>query len=218
MNSLNEVLTLKEAADLWRLNPSTLRYALQGSGEARKYRFRVGVDYRKSGGTWLVTRAAMKKRYGKEKVMYPNKGDCVRVWKAVMGREYQATGEVTQSRWDKIHECLLIKVDGDWWLALNDLENSCEIVPPIDAHCHRCGAGIGYADLEPVDVAVNYGEDGQPDPGGAFVEHHTEWRCGDRTACNERRHKLAQVAESAARAEDGALREEGWGVIGGPAR
>ncbi len=56
---INEVLTIKEAADLWGKEVSTLRRVIQGN------KFIEGADYRKSGSTWLITREAMERVYGK---------------------------------------------------------------------------------------------------------------------------------------------------------
>ncbi|WP_198003911.1 helix-turn-helix domain-containing protein [Thermosinus carboxydivorans] len=61
-NILKEVLTVPEAAELWGLDPSTIKKAILGQ---RGYPPRFAPDeVRKSAGTWLVTRAAMKRVYG----------------------------------------------------------------------------------------------------------------------------------------------------------
>ena len=54
---LKEVYTFAEASELWGLSESTLRRAQHGG------RFKEG-ETKKSGGTWLVTRAAMERLYG----------------------------------------------------------------------------------------------------------------------------------------------------------
>jgi len=56
---LKEVYTFAEASELWGLSESTLRRA-QHSG-----RFKEG-ETKKSGGTWIVTRAAMERLYGEK--------------------------------------------------------------------------------------------------------------------------------------------------------
>ena len=61
MNVLYEVHTFPEAAGKWELDKSTLRKAVVSG------RFKEGVDYRKAGGTNLVTKAAMTREYGKPK-------------------------------------------------------------------------------------------------------------------------------------------------------
>ncbi len=55
--TINDVLTFTEAAQRWGLDTSTLRKLVHSN------RLTNGVDYRKSGGTWLITRAAMEKVY-----------------------------------------------------------------------------------------------------------------------------------------------------------
>jgi hypothetical protein len=54
---LERVMTFSEAAEKWNLGDSTLREAV------RNNRFNDG-EIRKSGGTWLITEAAMKRLYG----------------------------------------------------------------------------------------------------------------------------------------------------------
>lgn len=55
---LDEVFTLAEAAELWGVHSSTLRKAV-ASG-----RFEEGADFRKAGGTYVVTKVAMIREYG----------------------------------------------------------------------------------------------------------------------------------------------------------
>lgn len=58
---INEVLTFAEAAELWGLSMGTLRMRLSKGymGDLIE-----GVDYRKSGKVWLITKDAMLKLYG----------------------------------------------------------------------------------------------------------------------------------------------------------
>lgn len=57
--NLKDVLTFTEAAELWNLSDgSVLRNAV------RQGRFKE-EEYRQSGRTWLVTREAMERLYGK---------------------------------------------------------------------------------------------------------------------------------------------------------
>lgn len=58
MNILYEVYTFPEASTIWKIDKSTLRKAVVSG------RFEEGVDYRKAGGTNLVTRKAMLREYG----------------------------------------------------------------------------------------------------------------------------------------------------------
>jgi hypothetical protein len=58
-NYLKQVMTFPEACKRWKLGESTLRKA------ARCGRF-AEDEIRKSEKTWLVTRAAMERLYGKE--------------------------------------------------------------------------------------------------------------------------------------------------------
>lgn len=57
---LLEVITFKEAAELWSVDTSTLRNCV-----LRK-KFLEG-EYRKSGSTWLITRKEMERVYGPQK-------------------------------------------------------------------------------------------------------------------------------------------------------
>ena len=60
---INEVLTITEASQIFEKEVSTLRrnFAVNVS-------FKIGVDCRKSGSTWLVTREAMERVYGKKEI------------------------------------------------------------------------------------------------------------------------------------------------------
>lgn len=59
--NLTDILTASEAARLWQLDESTVKKACQQG------RF-TEDEARKSGGTWMVTRAGMERVYGKEKI------------------------------------------------------------------------------------------------------------------------------------------------------
>lgn len=65
-----ETITVKEAALLWNKEPSTIRRMLQKH-------CKVGYEYRKSEGTWIVTRDCMIRIYGLkgvkqlEKIRFP---------------------------------------------------------------------------------------------------------------------------------------------------
>lgn len=61
MNDLYNILTFKEAAKMWGLSDSTLRKLVVTN------KLTEGIDYRKSGGTWLITKNAMRKIYGDPK-------------------------------------------------------------------------------------------------------------------------------------------------------
>ena len=56
---INEVMTVSEAAVLWGKSEGAIRAAIKAK------KFIVGVDYRKAGGTTLITREAMERGYGK---------------------------------------------------------------------------------------------------------------------------------------------------------
>jgi hypothetical protein len=55
---INDILTTTEASELWGLDDSTLRRAVSSK------KFVEGVDYRKSGKVWLITKSAMIRVYG----------------------------------------------------------------------------------------------------------------------------------------------------------
>ena len=57
-NILNEVLTFREASQIWKLDDSTLRKMVKTD------KLIEGIDFRKSGATWLITKKAMIKAYG----------------------------------------------------------------------------------------------------------------------------------------------------------
>ena len=58
---INEVMTFAEATQRWGLADSTLRKL------ATTNKLLEGLDFRKSGKVWLITRDAMKRIYGEEK-------------------------------------------------------------------------------------------------------------------------------------------------------
>jgi len=62
MNELYEVMTFKEASEKWGKSDSTLRMAV------RTDKLKEGIDYRKSGNVWLITKSAMIKIYGDPKI------------------------------------------------------------------------------------------------------------------------------------------------------
>lgn len=64
MNSLDDIMTAKEAAVRWGIAPITIRQACSGYKKSPP-RF-TPEEARKSEGTWLVTRAGMERLYGPE--------------------------------------------------------------------------------------------------------------------------------------------------------
>lgn len=64
MNSLENIMTAKEAAERWGIAPITIRQACSGYKKSPP-RF-TAEESRKSAGTWLVTRAGMERLYGLE--------------------------------------------------------------------------------------------------------------------------------------------------------
>ena len=64
MNSLENIMTAKEAAERWRVAPITIRQACSGYKKSPP-RF-TEAEARKSGGTWRVTCVAMERLYGPE--------------------------------------------------------------------------------------------------------------------------------------------------------
>ena len=64
MNSLEDIMTAKEAAERWGIAPITIRQASSGYKKSPP-RF-TAEESRKSAGTWLVTRAGMERLYGPE--------------------------------------------------------------------------------------------------------------------------------------------------------
>ena len=58
MSNINEIMTFAEAAERWNISISTLRMM------ARTNRAINGVDIRKSGKVWLITKECMERLYG----------------------------------------------------------------------------------------------------------------------------------------------------------
>ena len=65
MNVIDEVMTTSEAAARWGVSAITVKQACSGQ-KGFPPRFKED-EFRKSGRTWLVTRAGMERLYGKEK-------------------------------------------------------------------------------------------------------------------------------------------------------
>ncbi len=61
--NLDDVMTTLEAGARWGVTPNSLQQNCQGRV---KNGFREG-EFRKSGHTWLVTRAGMERLYGEQK-------------------------------------------------------------------------------------------------------------------------------------------------------
>lgn len=57
-NTINKVLTITEAAETWNKSVSTLRRVIHGG------KFKEGIDFRKSGSTWIITKESMLRVYG----------------------------------------------------------------------------------------------------------------------------------------------------------
>lgn len=55
---INNIMTVSEAATIWGKTEGAIRAAIKAK------KFIVGVDYRKAGGTTLITRESMVKVYG----------------------------------------------------------------------------------------------------------------------------------------------------------
>lgn len=55
---LTQVFTFSEAAQLWSIDSSTLRHRVTSE------KLLDGIDYKKSGKVWLITKSAMERLYG----------------------------------------------------------------------------------------------------------------------------------------------------------
>lgn len=62
MNDIDKVMTFAEAEGIYGLAGGTLRKYV--SYKLKESRWKEGVDYRKSGKTWLITKKAMERIYG----------------------------------------------------------------------------------------------------------------------------------------------------------
>lgn len=58
-----DVMTTKEAAEVWGLSQVSVKHLCTGI-QGRPPRLIIDVECRKSGGTWLVTKAGMTRLYG----------------------------------------------------------------------------------------------------------------------------------------------------------
>ena len=67
METINKVLTFAEAEQKYGLAAGTLRKYLYQT-DKEKQRINENIDYRKSGKTWLITKEAMDKIYGKKNI------------------------------------------------------------------------------------------------------------------------------------------------------
>ncbi len=65
MNPLDEVISTKEAAELWDLSPVSVKHLCTGI-QNRPPRL-TAEECRKSGGIWLVTKSGMTRLYGEAK-------------------------------------------------------------------------------------------------------------------------------------------------------
>lgn len=66
MKIIDEVMTTAEAAERWGISAITVKQACSGQ-KGLPPRFKEGEEFRKSGRTWLITKAGMERLYGKEK-------------------------------------------------------------------------------------------------------------------------------------------------------
>ena len=57
-NPISEIYTFSEAAEVWGIDPSTLRHRVTSA------ELISGSDYKKSGKVWLITKSAMERLYG----------------------------------------------------------------------------------------------------------------------------------------------------------
>lgn len=57
-NPISEIYTFSEAAEIWGIDPSTLRHRVTSADLIS------GSDYKKSGKVWLITKSAMERLYG----------------------------------------------------------------------------------------------------------------------------------------------------------
>lgn len=62
---IEQILTFAEAEEEYGLSKGTLRKYLYQT-EKEKQRIKEGIDYRKSGKTWLITKEAMERIYNKK--------------------------------------------------------------------------------------------------------------------------------------------------------
>lgn len=61
-----DIMTTAEAGERWGIAQSSVKQLCTGA-QGRPPRLIEGEEFRKSGRTWLVTKAGMERLYGKEK-------------------------------------------------------------------------------------------------------------------------------------------------------
>lgn len=96
MSALLEVMTTKEAAELWGKSQVAVKHLCTGI-QGRPPRLQEGAECRKSGGTWLVTRQGMERIYGKATAM--------KTYRITMNKENPI--EITTNRADELLNALL---------------------------------------------------------------------------------------------------------------
>ena len=96
MSALLEVMTTKEAAELWGKSHVTVKHLCTGI-QGRPPRLQEGTECRKSGGTWLITRQGMERIYGKVKAM--------KTYRITMNKETPI--EITTNRADELLNAIL---------------------------------------------------------------------------------------------------------------
>jgi len=62
MESLNEILTIPEICERWKINNVALRERC-----IRNYSLKEGIDWRKSGNMFLIKRSSIVRIFGEEK-------------------------------------------------------------------------------------------------------------------------------------------------------
>lgn len=65
-HDFNDIMTTAEAGERWGIAQDTVKQ-LCTAAQGRPPRLIAGKEFRKSGRTWLVTRAGMERLYGEEK-------------------------------------------------------------------------------------------------------------------------------------------------------
>ena len=93
---LNDVMTTKEAAELWGKSPHSVKQLCTGA-QGRPPRLAIGTECMKSGGTWLVTRQGMERLYGKATAM--------KTYRITMNQETPI--EITTNRADELLNAIL---------------------------------------------------------------------------------------------------------------
>ena len=129
---IKDVMTFKEASEIWGLGDSTLRSTI------RTNKLTEGIDYWKSGAVWLITKKAMIKVYGlTEEMKKINTKELAKLLKPIKGKtdkenDYifksiryaiQTNNDFIYSEEELMAYCCAVMLDKAKWLNSSNIED-----------------------------------------------------------------------------------------------